>query len=227
MESLGYYLPWVLSGTILTTIAYGLLSLVGPSTPVQQWVEYQILFGVGCGAASTGVRDPLHPQPEFSNHPFCCSNASSISYRAHELIVSSLQSYIAIQNLVPAAQIPIAMAILIFCGNLGAGVFLIAAQTFFSNTLREQIEQHVPGVNSELIIAAGARSVRQLVSGEQLAGVLQAYSTSVDRVMYLGIGIGAASFAFAWGLGWKDIRVEKKKVNKSEIEVENDTKGSS
>jgi len=65
VESLGYYLPWVLSGTALTTIAYGLLSLVGPSTPVQQWVGYQILFGVGCGAAATGVSGPLPPQPKF------------------------------------------------------------------------------------------------------------------------------------------------------------------
>jgi len=108
------------------------------------------------------------------------------------------------------------MAILIFCQNLGGAVFLTAAQTIFSNSLHKTIKQYAPGVNPELIIAAGARSVRQLVSGEQLAGVLQAYSTSVDRVMYLGTGIGAASFAFAWGLGWKDIRVEKKKVNKSE-----------
>ena len=27
--------------------------------------------------------------------------------------------------------------------------------------------------------------------------------------MYFGIGVSIAAFAFAWGLGWKDIRVEK------------------
>lgn len=90
-------------------------------------------------------------------------------------------------------------------------MFLIVAQTIFSNTLRDQIVQLVPDANAALIIAAGARSVRQVVSGEQLAGVLQAYSTSVDRVMYLGVAIGASAFAFACGLGWKDIRVEKRK----------------
>jgi hypothetical protein len=26
--------------------------------------------------------------------------------------------------------------------------------------------------------------------------------------MYLGIAVSVAAFAFAWGLGWKDIRVE-------------------
>ena len=122
-----------------------------------------------------------------------------------------LQSYIAIQNSVPAPQIPVAMAILIFCQNIGAAVFLVAAQAIFINTLRQQIEHHVAGVNTEAIIVAGARSIRKLVSGVQLAGVLEAYSTSVDRIMYLGIGIGVVSFAFAWGLGWKDIRAEKEK----------------
>lgn len=58
---------------------------------------------------------------------------------------------------------------------------------------------------------AGARSIRKLVSGEQLVGVLKAYSTSIDRVMYLSIGIGVVSFAFAWGLGRKDMRMEKEK----------------
>ncbi|KAI0160958.1 MFS general substrate transporter [Hypoxylon sp. FL1284] len=175
VEALGYYLPWVLCGTTATTIGYGLLSMIKPSTRVQDWVGYQIIFGVGCGAAATS-------------------------------------SYIAIQNLVPAAQIPVAMAILIFTQNLGGAVFLIVAQTIFSNSLRDRIEALVPGTDAGRIIAAGARSVRAVVPpGPQLAGVLQAYADSVDRVMYLGVAISAAAFVFAWGLGWKDVRVEKRK----------------
>ena len=130
METLGYYPPWVLSGTILTTIAYRLLSLLGPTTSVHQWIGYQVLFGVGCGSAATGVSSSLVPL-KIPNHQFHRSNASSISYGAYQLTVLSFQ----------------------------------------------------------------------------------AYSTSVDRVMYLGIGISAAAFAFAWRLGWKDIRAEKWKVN--------------
>ncbi|KAI6085886.1 MFS general substrate transporter [Hypoxylon rubiginosum] len=178
IEALGYYLPWVLSGTALTAIGQGLLSMISPSTEVKDWVGYQIILGVGCGAAATS-------------------------------------SYIAIQNLVPAAQIPIAMAILIFCQNLGGAVLLIVAQTVFSSSLRDQLTQLVPDADAALIIAAGARSVRQVVSGEQLAGVLQAYSVSVDRVMYLGVATSAAAFAFACGLGWKDIRVERGRKSRS------------
>jgi hypothetical protein len=36
--------------------------------------------------------------------------------------------------------------------------------------------------------------------------------------MYFGVGISCAAFCFAWGLGWKDIRVEKKNAAKSETD---------
>ncbi|KAI1134070.1 MFS general substrate transporter [Hypoxylon sp. FL0543] len=179
---LGYYLPWVVVGTAVVTVAYGLFSRLTPFTHTQDWIGYQILYGAGCGGAWT-------------------------------------MSYIAIQNTISVAQIPIAMAILIFCQNLGGAVFLIAAQTIFSNSLRKQIEQNAPGVHAEQIIAAGARSIRQLVSGEQLAGVLEAYSKSINDVMYLGIGVSGVSFAFSWCLGWKDIRANKK-LNGSSLEDE-------
>jgi hypothetical protein len=104
------------------------------------------------------------------------------------------------------------MAIVIFCQNMGGAVFLIAANAIFSNILRQQLQQRVAaiGMTPDVIIDAGVRSIRKLVSGNQLAAVLQAYSNSVDHVMYLGISVSIAAFAFAWGLGWKDIRVERK-----------------
>ncbi|KAL1881219.1 hypothetical protein Daus18300_001070 [Diaporthe australafricana] len=173
IQQRGYYLPWVLTGTALTAVAYGLLSTLEPNTSSSRWIGYQVVFGVGCGMATT-------------------------------------TPFIAIQNLVAPAQIPIAMGILIFCQNLGGAVLLVAAQTIFTNSLRETISRDVPGVPAELVINAGARAVRQVVPPSLLEGVLQAYTTSVDRVMYLGIGLGVASFAFAWGLGWKDVRSQKK-----------------
>ena len=103
------------------------------------------------------------------------------------------------------------MAIVIFCQNIGGAIFLIAANAIFSNILRQQLQQRVAeiGVTPDIIVNTGVRSIRQLVSGDQLAAVLQAYSNSVDHVMYLGIGVSVAAFTFAWGLGWKDIRVER------------------
>jgi len=121
-------------------------------------------------------------------------------------------AYIAVQNLVPAAQIPIAMAIIVFCQNMGGAVFLVAANSIFTNALRKQLEQRIGeiGVDPSAILNAGVHTIRNLVSGDQLGSALEAYTESISQVMYLGVGVSVATWMFAWGLGWTDVRVIKK-----------------
>lgn len=104
------------------------------------------------------------------------------------------------------------MGIVIFCQNLGGAIFLVAANAIFSNALRNELAQRAAAiaVSPDAVVKAGARSVRDLLSGPALVAALKAYSNSVDKVMYLGIAASVLAFSFAWGLGWKDIRVEKK-----------------
>jgi hypothetical protein len=103
------------------------------------------------------------------------------------------------------------MAIIIFWQNIGAAASLIAANAIFSNSLREQLQQRAAqiGVSPDAIIAAGVRSIRDLVSGSELTAVLAAYAKSIDHVMYLGLAVSAAVLVFSPGLGWKDIRKTK------------------
>ncbi|KAK4465133.1 major facilitator superfamily transporter [Cladorrhinum samala] len=126
----------------------------------------------------------------------------------------SSSAYIALQNLVPAAQIPIAMSILIFLQNMGGAVFLVAANTIFSNTLRSALNDRAStiGIPADVIIASGAFNVRDLVQGstERLDAILDSYTDAIANVMYLGIGTSVGTFIFGWGLGWKDIRVARK-----------------
>ncbi|PVH94015.1 MFS general substrate transporter [Periconia macrospinosa] len=169
IQRVGYYLPNVLTGTALASIAYGLYSTFSPSTSVGKWIGYQIIGGAGSGATSPG-------------------------------------SYIAIQNSVPRAAIPTAMAILILCQNLGSAIFLTVAQSIFSNSLQNHLRTQAPGVDVQAVIQGGARMLRPLVPAQELPSVLQAYSRAIDAVMYLGAGLGVAAFGCAWGLGFKDIR---------------------
>lgn len=103
------------------------------------------------------------------------------------------------------------MAIVIFWQNLGASVSLIAANAIFSNSLRQQLQQRAAqiGVSPDVIINAGVRSIRNVVSGSQVTAVLAAYAKSVDKVMYFGIAASIAVIVFSLGLGWKDIRKVK------------------
>jgi hypothetical protein len=104
------------------------------------------------------------------------------------------------------------MAIIIFCQNMGGAIFLVAANSIFSNALRQQLEQRIGdiGIDPNVILHAGVHTIRNIVSGNQLGSALEAYTESISQVMYLGIGVSAATWAFAWGLGWTDVRVVKK-----------------
>ena len=193
---LGYYLPFLLAGGAISAVGYGLLSTLSPTTPVANWIGYQILYGVasGCTAAAvSSILDPLDQWPESTD------------------AISLTQPYIAIQSLVAPEQIPLAMAIMIFWQNIGASTSLIAANAIFSNSLRKELQKRVVqiGLSPDVIVDVGVRSIRDLVSGSQLTAVLAAYAKSIDHVMYLGIAVGLAVLVFAPGLGWRDIRKVK------------------
>lgn len=65
MGKLGYYLPWAIGGTAVTIVASGLFTTLTPTTPIAQWVGFQILTGagrgvvlqiVGCNVAAEHIR---------------------------------------------------------------------------------------------------------------------------------------------------------------------------
>ena len=99
-----------------------------------------------------------------------------------------------------------------FCQIFGGAIILAIAETIFDNILKTDIPKFAPGVNPETIITAGATAIRQTVSKAQLPGVLKAYSNGFDGVFYMAAGLGGLLFFVAWGMGFVDIRTNKKKA---------------
>jgi hypothetical protein len=170
-------------------IGDGLYSLLGPSTPTAKWIGYQIVSGCGNGLGSTIVSTIL-------------SHVLKLSSRVSQPII-------ALQNTLPASEISIAMAVLIFCQNFGGAIFLAFAEAVFSNSLKKLLTEYVPGVPAETIIAAGATGWRSIVPENQADGVFRAYGVSIDRTFYLAIGTSLGTMVFACCMGWVDIRKKK------------------
>jgi hypothetical protein len=116
---------------------------------------------------------------------------------------------IAIQSTLPKSDQSIAMALLILFQNFGGSFFLTFAETIFSNSLSSLLSKFVPGVDANTIIAAGATGWRDILSNEQVEGVIKAYTESIDRVFYLAIGTSVGALIFASRMGWVDIRTKK------------------
>ncbi|KAL3300166.1 major facilitator superfamily transporter [Colletotrichum asianum] len=52
----GYYTPWMILGSMLMAIGYGLISTFKPHTPAGLWIGFQIIAGTGVGF---GMQQPL------------------------------------------------------------------------------------------------------------------------------------------------------------------------
>lgn len=193
---MGYYLPWSVAGGMLSSIGSGLLSTLTPTTSTAKWVGYQILSGAGRGAGFQTVRISIH-----------LSSAQSTWVTANHRF--TVQPIIAVQNTLPPSQISIAMSILMFIQTLSGAVFLTFADVIFSTGLKSQVPQYAPKVDPQVIIAAGATGIRNVVSVQDLPAVLKAYAKSVDHVFYLAAALGVVGVVFSFGMGWKDIRKQK------------------
>ena len=89
-------------------------------------------------------------------------------------------------------------------------MFLSFAETDFNSGLTKYIPVYAPGVRAETVIEAGATAVRQAVPESALHGVLEAYNKSINHVFYLAAAAATAAFVFCWGMGWRNIKKEKK-----------------
>ena len=117
---------------------------------------------------------------------------------------------VAVQNTLAPSQIPTATSLVIFAQNFGGALFLSFADTILTNSLRSLIPQDAPGVDPQTIVNAGAYGFRHAVPKQSVAGVLRAYSKSIDHVFYMCVGLAGLCFVASWGTGWVDIRQKKK-----------------
>ncbi|KAJ9190997.1 hypothetical protein DTO164E3_9055 [Paecilomyces variotii] len=191
-----YLLPSILSQLMLAVISGALVSKLGYYLPFA-------LFSGAVTAVGNGLISTFSP------------GTSTGKWIGYQIILGVgrgcgfQMSIVAIQNILPMAQISVAMSVLMFCQTLGGAIIVTIADTIFNNSLKTEIPRYSPSVNAETVISAGAAAIRDVVSPKDLQGVLLAYSKSVDHVFYLAAGLAVGFFCFGWGLGWKDIRKKK------------------
>ncbi|OOF90594.1 hypothetical protein ASPCADRAFT_156514 [Aspergillus carbonarius ITEM 5010] len=123
---------------------------------------------------------------------------------------------IAIQNTVTDSDVSTAMAMMTCAQTFGGAIFLAVAEVIFAQALKSNIPQYAPSVDAATVISAGATGFRDVVSAQELPGVLVAYAKSVGEVFYLSAALSVVQFGFAWGVGWRSV---KKGLDKKKEEV--------
>ncbi|KAF2019471.1 hypothetical protein BU24DRAFT_431261 [Aaosphaeria arxii CBS 175.79] len=174
--TLGLLLFAVLAGTMSEKFGYYLpWILVGAA-----------ISAIGYGLMSTFT--PTTPVPRWIGY--------QILFGAGSGAMVSIP-YIAVQNCVPATQIPIAMTIVLFCQDIGAATWLVAANAIFNNGLRLELQQRTGdlGIDPETIVQAGEHRVRELLQGDALVAALECFNGAISQVFYLGIALALVTLA--------------------------------
>jgi len=87
----------------------------------------------------------------------------------------------AVQIDVPADQLSIGTALVVFTQFFGGAVFIALAQTTFTNSLGPALAKFAPSVNAGFVIGVGATSLREAVHADELEGVLMAYNEALTH----------------------------------------------
>ncbi|OHF04572.1 efflux pump [Colletotrichum orchidophilum] len=126
---------------------------------------------------------------------------------------------IAIQNTLPAKQIPLGMSLVIFTQTFGGSLALTIAQLVFNSCLEAAIPKFAPTADVDAIIYAGATGFSSVVTPDELPGVLRSYAYAIDKTFYVALGASAGTFLFAWGMGWRKIQ-QKKGSDPSGVQIQ-------
>lgn len=175
ITNLGYYGPFMLFSTVLSTIGAGMLTTFEVTTSHPAWIGYQVLYGAGLG--------------------------------------SGLQiAWVIVQASLPAADIPIATAMMQFAQTLGGSIFVSVAQNIFSNLLIQDLAKAAPSVPPSVVTSTGATDLKNVVDDALLPGVLVAYNAALTRTWFVSVAMAAVSIIGVVSIDWR-ISVKKQQAN--------------
>jgi hypothetical protein len=180
----GYYTPFVIGGTIVFAIGAGLISTYTTDMSFGKWFGYQVLAGAGLGV---GFQIPI----------------------------------IAVQTVLPLEDVPVGTACVIFFQSLGGALFISVAQNVFQNGVIRGVHRFVPGLDPQVLLGSGATNIRNVLSNhgmlDQLPEALQAYMVGLTDSFRVAVGCAAAAAVTTLFFEWRSIKDDEAKKRKAAV----------
>ncbi|OAA51164.1 Major facilitator superfamily domain, general substrate transporter [Beauveria brongniartii RCEF 3172] len=179
---IGYYAPFMIAETVLTSIGGGLLTLLDPSVSSAVWIGFQALVGFGIGV---GRQQPI----------------------------------VAVQAAVDIKDVPITTAIISFAQTIRDSLFVIVAQTAFSNKLVQDIHATLPDWDPATIMANGAADLASHIPSKYLTQVIHAYSNGLVQTFIVATAMATLSIVGACFVECRTIKSGKQGGTEAEMEA--------
>lgn len=133
--------------------------------------------------------------------------------------LSIQQPNIAVQAVLPEADIAIGTSIVNFFVFLGGTVFVTASQALLESQLARRLRQIAPNLHEDELAGSGATSLADLVPAARLDDARRAYSDSMRSIWYLALALSAMTLVAAFGLEWKSVKEKKGAAVNGEVKA--------
>ncbi|CAK5266485.1 unnamed protein product [Mycena citricolor] len=124
------------------------------------------------------------------------------------------QGITAVQAILPAKDVSVGTAIVIFTQNLGGALFVSVGQNLFQNKLLAGIARNVPQVDPLSVLSAGATSLKSVVPAQYFGAVIVEYNAALMAAFQVGLIMAALSLLGAAGVEW--VSIKKSPAERSE-----------
>jgi EmrB/QacA subfamily drug resistance transporter len=187
-------LPMVLGVVIISIISGGAVTALGYYTPFIY--ASVVLMSIGAGMITTFKVD---------------TNSSHwIGYQAlfgMGVGAGMQQTLMTVQTVLPAADVPVGTAVVMFAQMLGGALFVSVAQNIFTNRLiKNLVEARIPGLNPAIVVKIGATELQAHLTAAQKGPVLEAYNDALVQTFYLATAMAAFSAVGAVWIQWKNMK---------------------
>lgn len=119
------------------------------------------------------------------------------------------QTVLATQIVLPMADIPTGVSLIVLAQTLGGTISLSGADTIFTSLLTSGISSAIPQISGDLIMNSGATNLRELVPAQYISKVLEVYNDAVMKALYLSVALGSFSIIGCLGMEWKHVNPTK------------------
>lgn len=122
------------------------------------------------------------------------------------------QPQVAIQAVLPKADIPAGASIVVLVQTLSGAIFIAVGQAVLQNKLAENLEAAFPngGLDISRLSTAGVTQLRSLVPSKDLHTVLAAYNSALTRVFLVAVVMSALTIIGSLSIEWKSVKKAKK-----------------
>lgn len=112
----------------------------------------------------------------------------------------------AVQTTMSAADVNLAIGVILFGQSMGPAVFLAVAQVIFTNLLAGSLESIVPGLTPKHIEETGLGDIKDLVPVHMLDKALGAMDRSLTRTWYLSVALGCTTIVGSLLIEWRSVK---------------------